>query len=55
LIKAKELWPNTKAILYDCEGDKVWIPRSIHTYDEDKQTVLVEEWWYNLQVKEGKL
>jgi hypothetical protein len=55
LIKAKEIQPYYKSILYDCEGDKIWIPKSIHIYNEKDKTVLVEEWWYNIQVKEGKL
>lgn len=35
-----------KSILFDCEGDKKWIPRSICKYSGDG-TILVQEWWYN--------
>ena len=37
--------PENNAILFDCEGDKVWIPRSTVKVI-DKETILIQEWIY---------
>jgi hypothetical protein len=37
--------PNNKAILFDCEGDKIWLPRSTVKVIDSK-TILIEEWIY---------
>lgn len=36
---------NSKAILFDCEGDKHWIPKSVHKII-DKETIMVQQWFY---------
>jgi hypothetical protein len=38
--------PENNAILFDCEGDKVWLPRSTVKII-DKETILIQEWMYN--------
>jgi hypothetical protein len=35
-----------KATLFDCEGDRVWLPNSSFTILDDK-TILIQEWIYN--------
>lgn len=47
--------PSGKCSLYNCEGDKVWIPNSLCKYDAEHKTLLIEEWFYNKLVSEGKL
>lgn len=37
--------PENNAILFDCEGDKVWIPRSTVKVI-NKETILIQEWIY---------
>ena len=37
--------PENNAILFDCEGDKVWIPRSTVKV-LDRETILIQEWFY---------
>lgn len=37
--------PGHNAILFDCEGDKTWLPRScVKIIDPD--TILLQEWMY---------
>jgi hypothetical protein len=44
-IFAKQLVDGHKAILFDCEGDKIWLPKScIKKLGND--TILIEEWFY---------
>lgn len=44
-IFAKKLTETNKAILFDCEGDQVWLPKnSIKVLTKD--TILIEEWLY---------
>lgn len=44
-IFAKKLTETSKAIYFDCEGDKVWLPkRNIKVLTKD--TILIEEWIY---------
>lgn len=50
-IKATIEWESGKAVLYNCEGDKVWIANSIHYYDENTKTLEIPEWFYNLHFK----
>jgi hypothetical protein len=54
-INAKLIKALDKASLYDCEGDKIWIPNSKHQYNTKEQTVLVEKWFYDIKVAEGQL
>lgn len=43
--------PAFKAVLYDCEGDKKWIPRKVSKYNDKDGTLLIEEWFYNKEFK----
>lgn len=45
-IFAKKLKELDKAILFDCEGDQVWLPKSCFRMI-DKETILIQEWMYN--------
>jgi len=38
--------PGHNAILFDCEGDKTWLPRSCVKII-DNETILLQEWMYN--------
>lgn len=35
--------PENNAILFDCEGDKVWLPRSTVKVI-NRETILLQEW-----------
>jgi len=49
-IFAKKLTEKGGAILFDCEGDKVWIPKScVKIIDRD--TILIQEWIYKQKFK----
>lgn len=41
-------------ILFDCEGDQVWLPGAF-IKEEANGTILIEEWLYNAKVAEGLL
>ena len=44
-ILASKLKEFDKAILFDCEGDKVWLPKScIKIIDRD--SILIQDWLY---------
>jgi len=44
-ILARKLKELDRAILFDCEGDKVWLPKKcVKIIDND--TTLVQEWIY---------
>lgn len=44
-IFAKKLKELDKAILFDCEGDKTWLPKSAIKII-DKDSILIQEWIY---------
>ena len=46
-IKAEYLTCSGKAVKYNCEGDHVWIPRSVHKREPVGMSILIMEWWYN--------
>lgn len=50
-IKAVILKQYNKAVLYDCEGDKICIGNSIHYYHEKDKLLEVPEWYYNLKFR----
>lgn len=54
-IRAKLVKELTKATLYDCEGDEVWVPNSLAEYEPGTGTLLVETWFYEKLCEEGKL
>ena len=54
-IKAVLIKKLAKATLFDCEGDKIWVPNTVHVYEESIGTLLVQEWFYNKKVEEGIL
>ncbi|MBV5348890.1 hypothetical protein JZU61_04440 [bacterium] len=45
-ILAKQIKALDKAILFDCEGDEVWLPKS-SVQKIDDETIMVQEWIYN--------
>lgn len=45
-IFAKKVKELDKAILFDCEGDQVWLPKSAIKII-DSETILIQEWIYN--------
>ncbi len=49
-IFAKKIKELDKAILFDCEGDQVWLPKS-SVKIIDKESILVQEWIYNQKFK----
>lgn len=44
-IFAKKLNQTQNSILFDCEGDKIWIPKSCVKI-LTPETILVQEWMY---------
>lgn len=47
-IFAKKVKGLDKYILFDCEGDMVWLAKSAVKI-VDKESILVEEWLYKLK------
>ena len=45
-IKAIIIKETEKAWLFDCEGDKVWMPKSQCTYCEEEKALEIPEWLY---------
>ena len=46
-IKAKLLRTWDHSNLYDCEGDKKWIPDKVCKYDDNEKTIIISQWWYD--------
>lgn len=42
-----------KSDLYDCEGDKLWVPKSVSRYNSETNDLDIQEWFYNQLEKEG--
>jgi hypothetical protein len=50
-IFAKKIKETDKAILFNCEGDLEWFPKSaVKVINE--QTILIQEWLYNQKFKQ---
>lgn len=54
-ITATDVWDNGKSVLYNCEGDKVWIPKKVSHYMKEEKALIIEQWFYNKLVAEKKL
>ena len=52
-IRETKIMSTKKALYLNCEGDEVWIPRSLCVFNDDEQTVLVSEWFYENKFPEG--
>jgi len=51
-IKAEFIFETSRgATQYDCEGDKIWIPNSIHSFDSETGVLEIPEWFYNREIK----
>ena len=50
-IYARQIKELDKAILFDCEGDFVWLPKSTIKI-VDSQTILIQEWIYKIKFKQ---
>lgn len=48
-IRAKRLVKGTSASLYDCEGDQVWIPNSVHRWINE-ETIDCQEWFVKYKI-----
>lgn len=46
-IKAVQIAQTPRAILFDCEGDDIWIPKSVCKPVPQDETVVILDWWYN--------
>lgn len=44
-ILARQILQKDKAILFDCEGDEVWLPKSCVSI-ENSEIILIQEWLY---------
>ena len=55
-IKAKLTENHTsRATQYNCEGDLVWIPHSVSSFNYDEGTLVIAEWFYKKLQADGKL
>lgn len=54
-ISAIELWDNGKSLLYNCEGDKVWVPKKVSQYNKAEGALTIEKWFYDKLVANKKL
>jgi hypothetical protein len=43
---ARKMIVKDRAILFDCESDEVWLPKSCIKILDD-ETILIQEWLYN--------
>ena len=50
-IFGRKLSETQNSYLFDCEGDKVWLPKSTVKII-DKETILVQEWIYKQKFDE---
>ena len=50
LAKAIVNKPENRAILFDCEGDKMWLPKSCVKIINN-ESILLQEWIYNQRFK----
>lgn len=53
--KKSNIFMSLSATMYDCEGDEIWIPNSLHEYNKEDGTIIIAGWFYEKLVKEGKL
>jgi hypothetical protein len=49
-IFAKQLKVTEKSILFNCEGDQHWLPKSCIRI-VDKDSILIQEWLFNKNFK----
>lgn len=54
-IKKSNIYQSMKSTLYDCEGDNIWLPNSVHKFIPNENAVLIKQWFYDKLIKEGKL
>lgn len=44
----KVMWGGTaKAQLYNINGEEKWVPNSLSKYNDKKEVLTIEEWFYN--------
>jgi hypothetical protein len=41
--------------LYDCEGDEVWVPKSVCRYDKENEMLDIQDWFLQQLQEEGKI
>ena len=46
-INAHKIMSTKEALYLKCEGDEVWMPKSQCEFNNQENTVLVSEWFYN--------
>lgn len=44
IIKATKIRESSKSILFDCEGEHEWFPKSEVTFDEQKEELDAPNW-----------
>lgn len=43
-IKAKFVHESKTALYLNCEGDKIWVPKSLVNFDAEKESLELPEW-----------
>ena len=54
-ITAFKIKETENAVLMNCEGDLVWFGKKYVQVEEAKKTMLIQQWLYDLKVKNGEL
>jgi hypothetical protein len=42
-----KLTETPRAYYMDCEGDQLWIPKSVCKLVPKDKAIVIKEWWYN--------
>ena len=48
-VNAKILWEEPKSVLFECEGDKVWVAKSIHHFEDG--VLEIPAWFFDKHFK----
>jgi hypothetical protein len=46
-ISARKITESPKSVFYDCEGDCVWIGKTVHSFDPKTGTLEIPSWLYD--------
>ncbi len=51
IISSERIRESTKSVFYNCEGDYVWIGKTVHHFDPKAGTIEIPTWLYDKEFK----